>query len=157
MPAANARAHHTAQVLIINFLGMFFKVEPLNWQEWLVTVAIGSGALLWSFIVRLLSRNIHWSCGCCAPLGAALGRLNRVQTKQAAAAEAVYAPRAGGVELTVQEAVSLARGTAQAADAEEDSKKSKKESRKRRGRAGSKEERTLSGRSDSAGSLGGRV
>ncbi|EFJ44186.1 calcium-transporting ATPase [Volvox carteri f. nagariensis] len=44
------------QAIIINFLGLFFKVEPLDWQEWLASIAIGTGAWPVSFLTRLISR-----------------------------------------------------------------------------------------------------
>ncbi|KAG2490086.1 hypothetical protein HYH03_011392 [Edaphochlamys debaryana] len=49
------------QAIIINFLGMFFKVEPLDWEEWLVSLAIGTGAWPLSFLTRFVSRNLE----CC--------------------------------------------------------------------------------------------
>ncbi|KAF8057240.1 ACA11 [Scenedesmus sp. PABB004] len=147
------------QVLIMSFLGMFFKVQQLRYDEWLVTVAIGAGAMLWSLAVRALSRTV--GCGCGA-LGAAvsgrLARMNQVRTKAMAAADRVYSS-AEGRELSVAQAVGLARGSAAAqAEAEAaaaEGKKEKKEKRRaeRKGRAGTREERTLSGRSDSAGSM----
>lgn len=70
------------------------------------------------------------------------------------AAHAIYARKD---DLTVHDAVSLARGNAAAAAAAEaaaaDQKKEKRKLWERKGRAGRREERTLSGRSDSAGSL----
>ncbi|KAG2453047.1 hypothetical protein HYH02_002382 [Chlamydomonas schloesseri] len=48
-----------AQAIIINFLGMFFKVQPLDWKEWLVSLAIGSGAWPLSLITRFISRNVQ--------------------------------------------------------------------------------------------------
>jgi hypothetical protein len=47
------------QALIINFLGTFFKVVPLNWQEWLITMAIGAGAWPVSFITRLVTQLVE--------------------------------------------------------------------------------------------------
>lgn len=88
-----------------------------------------------------------------------LHTLLQVKSKQLVAASTAYAPREG-LGLTVQEAVSLARGNAvAAAEAEADAaaaaegKKDRKKFWERKGKAGTKEERTLSGRSDSAGSL----
>ncbi|GLC46005.1 ATF/CREB activator [Pleodorina starrii] len=46
------------QAIIINLLGMFFKVEPLDWHEWLVSIAIGTGAWPISILTRFVSRNI---------------------------------------------------------------------------------------------------
>jgi phosphoglycerol transferase MdoB-like AlkP superfamily enzyme len=155
-----------AQVLIINFMGMFFKVQPISWKEWLVTVAIGSGVLVWSFIVRFLSRNTPlFNCGC---LAAVLGRYNKVQVKSEAAANAVY--NNPNTTLSVQEAVTAVRAGLKAAEeaaaaAEEQKEQAEQEKKKKgswlgltklgagKGKAKSKEERTLSGRSDSAGSL----
>lgn len=160
------------QVLIINFLGVVFKVQPLNWDEWLVTVAIGAGALIWSFIIRFVSRTFFASSnnnsssssrrGCWAWVTERLARMNQVKSRQLVAAAAVYdANKLCGVEMSVQEAVSLAREKAAngaVQDEAEESNSSKSSKIKAwlggRGEAGSKEERTLSGRSDSAGSLG---
>lgn len=47
------------QAIIINFLGFFFKVVPLNWTEWLVTMAIGAGAFPVSFITRLITQIVE--------------------------------------------------------------------------------------------------
>jgi hypothetical protein len=148
------------QAMIINFLGYFFKVEPLQWNEWLVSIAIGSGAMIWSLIIRAVSRNV--SCGVGAGLITAVGnrlaKLNEVKSKHMIAASAAYKPREG-LDLTVQEAVSLARGNAAAAAAAEadakaaEEKGDKKKFWQRKGKAGTREERTLSGRSDSAGSI----
>ncbi|MEW5301157.1 MAG: hypothetical protein WDW36_004035 [Sanguina aurantia] len=44
------------QALIINFLGLFFKTIPLDWVEWLVSIAIGMGSWPLSFITRYISR-----------------------------------------------------------------------------------------------------
>lgn len=46
------------QAIIINFLGIFFKVEPLDWKEWLVSLAIGTGAWPLSWLTRFISRNV---------------------------------------------------------------------------------------------------
>jgi hypothetical protein len=41
-----------------------FKVKPLDWQEWLVTMAIGAGAIPWSMVVRFVSNNTgSWLSG----------------------------------------------------------------------------------------------
>lgn len=163
----------TCQVLIINFLGVVFHVAPLTWQEWLITVAIGSGSMAWSFLIRFVSRTCfsaggkgHSSCsgGLWAAITARLTRLNQVKSRQLAAAAAVYdANKLCGVEMSVHEAVSLAREKAanKAQEEAEDAASGGSKSRikaffGRRGEAGSKEERTLSGRSDSAASVGGR-
>lgn len=155
-------------MLIINFLGVVFKVAPLNWKEWLLTVAIGGGAMIWSFLIRFFS-NVFASDttsrqGCTASLWNAitsrLNRLNQVKSKQLLAAAAVYdTNKLCGVEMSVQEAVSLAREKAanRAQQDEAEGPRSKSMIKAwfgKKGTAGSKEERTLSGRSDSAGSLG---
>jgi len=44
------------QAIIINLLGMFFKVNPLTWHEWLVSMAVGAGIILWSFMLRFFAR-----------------------------------------------------------------------------------------------------
>jgi hypothetical protein len=165
-------------VLIINFLGVVFHVQPLMWQEWLATVAIGAGAMLWSFLVRLLSRTVFArdssssseATGCWAWVTRRLSRMNQVKSRHLTAAAAVYssANRLVGVgsdapAMSVHDAVALARDKAanrQREDAEaEEEAASRKGSRikawlGRRGTAGSREERTISGRSDSACSLG---
>ncbi|GLI62465.1 hypothetical protein VaNZ11_005095 [Volvox africanus] len=46
------------QAIIINFLGLFFKVEPLDWREWLASIAIGMGAWPISLLTRFITRNI---------------------------------------------------------------------------------------------------
>lgn len=156
------------QVMIINFLGVVFHVAPLTWQEWLVTVAIGSGSLFWSFLIRFFSRTVFSSGkgptsssgGLGAWITTRLVRFNQVKSKQLLAAAAVYdANKLCGVEMSVQEAVTLAREKAANKAQEEADGEDGKQSRikawlGRRGQAGSKEERTLSGRSDSAGSMG---
>lgn len=152
------------QVIIVNFLGVVFKIEPLNWQEWLVTVAIGAGAMIWSLAVRLVSRTVcagSGNGGCWTAITARLVRLNQVKSKQLTAAAAVYdTNKLCGVQLSVHDAVTLAREkTANKAtqEQEEEEAAGSKSWLKRlgkRGKAGTKEERTLSGRSDSAGSLG---
>lgn len=152
--------------MIINFLGIIFHVEPLTWQEWLVTVAIGAGAMIFSFLVRFISRTFFagresTSRGCWAAITARLTRMNQVTSKQMMAAAAVYdSNKLCGVEMSVQEAVTLAcekHGHANK-DAEDESSAGRRSFIKAwlgrgKGEAGSKEERTLSGRSDSAGSL----
>lgn len=47
------------QAIIINFLGLFFKVVPLNWEEWLACIAIGLGAFPVSFLTRWLTHVIN--------------------------------------------------------------------------------------------------
>lgn len=138
------------QVMIINFLGMFFKVQQLSWQEWLFTISIGAGSMLWSLIVRFLSRNVTCSCGGSAltAVSSRLASLNQIKNKRMAASSAVYD---AGLELTVQEAVTLARGKATAAL--EAQAKLDEKTKDRKGTAGTHQERTLSGRSDSAASL----
>eukprot|EP00879_Flechtneria_rotunda_P002036 GHRR01002214.1.p1 GENE.GHRR01002214.1~~GHRR01002214.1.p1 ORF type:complete len:850 (+),score=231.92 GHRR01002214.1:2125-4674(+) len=147
------------QVMIINFLGMFFHIQPLHWQEWLVTVAIGGGAMIWSLIVRFISRNISWGSDesgskLYKAILARLARMNQVTSRHAVAASAVYAGE--GIELSVQEAVSRARNAAAAQAAAKEEQEQQKEQKKpfwKLGTAGTKEERTLSGRTDSAGSI----
>jgi hypothetical protein len=63
--AAAAAAYETmltcmivVQAIIMNFLGTFFKVVPLNGWEWLISFAIGLGSLPLSFLTRLISRAI---------------------------------------------------------------------------------------------------
>ncbi|GFR47750.1 hypothetical protein Agub_g9515 [Astrephomene gubernaculifera] len=56
------------QAIIINFLGIFFRVVSLNWQEWLVSLAIGAGAWPLSLLTRFISRNLP----CCAAFEAQL-------------------------------------------------------------------------------------
>ncbi|GAX78699.1 hypothetical protein CEUSTIGMA_g6137.t1 [Chlamydomonas eustigma] len=49
------------QALIINFMGIFFTVVPLSWQEWLVCIAVGFGSCVVSWITRFISRNMACS------------------------------------------------------------------------------------------------
>lgn len=95
----------------MNFLGVVFKVAPLNWDEWLVTVAIGAGAMIWSLAIRFVSRTFFAGagsssgrrCGCWSWLTERLTRLNQVTSKQMVAAAAVYdANKLCGVEMSVQ-------------------------------------------------------
>lgn len=96
----------------MNFLGVVFKIAPLNWDEWLVTVAIGAGALVWSFAIRLVSRTFFAGAGssstssgrCCwSWVTERLTRLNQVTSKQLVAAAAVYdSNKLCGVEMSVQ-------------------------------------------------------
>lgn len=46
-------------------LAGWLQVVPLDWQEWLVSLAIGSGAFPLSFITRVLSHRLP--CGRCGP------------------------------------------------------------------------------------------
>jgi hypothetical protein len=144
--------------MIMNFLGFFFKVQPLTWQEWLFTIAIGAGIMLWSTLVRFASRNI--TCGDVSiftAVGNRLARMNQVTSKQMAASHAVY-DGPGSVEMSVHEAVALARGNAAAAaeSAAAAEVETQAEGQKKGWMKGKREkqyERTLSGRSDSAASL----
>jgi hypothetical protein len=159
MPRLPGELPTPQQTMIMNFLGFFFKVQPLTWQEWLFTIAIGAGAMIWSTIVRFASRNI--SCGevsLFTAIGNRLARMNQVTSKQMAASHAVY-DGPGSLEMTVHDAVTLARGKAAAAEsaaaAEADKEaEGKKGSGWLKGKRNAKHyERTLSGRSDSAASL----
>lgn len=49
------------QAIIINFLGLFFKVIPLDWHEWLVSFAVGFLTCIVSWIIRFVSRNCGWN------------------------------------------------------------------------------------------------
>uniref|UniRef100_A0A383WGV1 Calcium-transporting ATPase n=1 Tax=Tetradesmus obliquus TaxID=3088 RepID=A0A383WGV1_TETOB len=147
------------QTMIINFLGFFFKVQPLTWQEWLFTIAIGAGAMLWSTAVRFLSRNV--SCGQVSiftAIGNRLARMNQVTSKQMAASHAVY-DGPGSLQMTVHDAVALARGKAAAAESAEAEAEKAAEGKKGggwlkgKGKTTQQNERTISGRSDSAASL----
>jgi hypothetical protein len=98
-------------VLIVNFLGVVFKIAPLGWDEWLVTVAIGAGAMIWSFGIRFISRTFFADSssgsssgrGCWAWVTERLTRLNQVTSKQMVAAAAVYdSNKLCGVEMSVQ-------------------------------------------------------
>jgi hypothetical protein len=142
--------------MIMNFLGFFFKVQPLVWQEWLFTIAIGAGIMIWSTIVRFVSRNL--SCGevsIFTAIGNRLARMNQVTSKQMAASHAVY-DGPGSLEMTVHDAVALARGKAAAAESAEAEAEKKAEGKKKgwlKGKRDRQYERTISGRSDSAASL----
>jgi hypothetical protein len=52
------------QVIIMQWLGIFFKVVPQVWQEWLVAIAIGFSSSIFSWIIRFLSRNVSFEDGC---------------------------------------------------------------------------------------------
>jgi hypothetical protein len=142
--------------MIMNFLGFFFKVQPLVWQEWLFTIAIGAGIMIWSTIVRFVSRNL--SCGevsIFTAIGNRLARMNQVTSKQMAASHAVY-DGPGSLEMTVHDAVVLARGKAAAAESAEAEAEKNVEGKKKgwlKGKRDRQYERTISGRSDSAASL----
>ncbi len=48
---------HTLQLIImLTPISQFFKVDYQTWYEWLIAIALGVGALLWAFIVKLVSR-----------------------------------------------------------------------------------------------------
>lgn len=47
------------QAIIINFMGLFFKVRPLNGAEWGATMAIGAGSWPVSLLTRFISRMIE--------------------------------------------------------------------------------------------------
>jgi len=36
-----------------------FKVQPQNWAEWLVALAIGAGSLPVAFITKFISRQVR--------------------------------------------------------------------------------------------------
>ncbi|KAG2500891.1 hypothetical protein HYH03_001650 [Edaphochlamys debaryana] len=40
----------------------FFKVQPLNWQEWLITIAIGFGSIPLSLLTRIISKHMPDNC-----------------------------------------------------------------------------------------------
>lgn len=42
----------------MNVLGLFFKVQPISWEEWLVSLAIGAGAWPLSWATRFISRFV---------------------------------------------------------------------------------------------------
>jgi Cation transporting ATPase, C-terminus len=44
------------QIIIVEFLGGFFKVHRQSWQEWLVALAIGFGSIPLSWFIKALSR-----------------------------------------------------------------------------------------------------
>lgn len=46
------------QVIIMQFLGLFFKVVPQLWQEWLIAAAVGFTSSLLSWAQRFITRNI---------------------------------------------------------------------------------------------------
>lgn len=55
------------QVIIMQTkMGIFFKVEPVNGTEWGISIAIGVGAVIVSFLTRLISQ---WCAGCCGGAG----------------------------------------------------------------------------------------
>ncbi len=80
------------QVIIINvpFINTkFFKVQPLKWQEWLVTVAIGFGAIPVSLLTRFLSKALPETCLRGTRVATSTGR-----TPSGAAAPPTSPPRA---------------------------------------------------------------
>ncbi|PNH11294.1 putative calcium-transporting ATPase 5, plasma membrane-type [Tetrabaena socialis] len=65
------------QVIIINvpFVNTkFFKVEPLTWEEWLITVAIGLMTIPLSLLTRYLSKHMPDNCLRGTRVHAATGR-----------------------------------------------------------------------------------
>ena len=52
-----------AQVIIMQFLGIFFKVTPQIWQEWLIAIAVGFGSSILSWIQRFVTRNFDTLLG----------------------------------------------------------------------------------------------
>ncbi|GLC43787.1 hypothetical protein PLESTB_000907900 [Pleodorina starrii] len=65
------------QVMIINvpFINSkFFKVQPLTWQEWLITVAIGFCAIPLSLITRFVTKVLPENCLRGTRVHAATGR-----------------------------------------------------------------------------------
>lgn len=46
------------QAIIINFLGSFFHVVPLDWIEWLVCIAVGAFSLVVSWASRWVFRQV---------------------------------------------------------------------------------------------------
>lgn len=47
----------------MQYFGIFFKVVPQTWQEWLVAIAIGFGSSILSWIQRFLTRNFETILG----------------------------------------------------------------------------------------------
>eukprot|EP00891_Asterochloris_glomerata_P004702 jgi/Astpho2/4702/fgenesh1_pg.00067_%23_185_t len=43
-------------IIMLTPISQFFKVDYQTWYEWLIAIALGVGALLWAFIVKLVSR-----------------------------------------------------------------------------------------------------
>jgi len=62
------------QVIIMTTpLGDFFKVDSLQWYEWLVSIAIGIGTIPLSLLIRFISRN------CCG--GEASPKIEKMTSK----------------------------------------------------------------------------
>ena len=43
-------------IIMLTPIRQFFKVDYQTWYEWVIAIALGVGALLWAFIVKLVSR-----------------------------------------------------------------------------------------------------
>ena len=63
-------------IIMLTPIRQFFKVDYQTWYEWVIAIALGVGALLWAFIVKLVSRWAwhaahHWlhlkPAGLCSP------------------------------------------------------------------------------------------
>jgi len=59
------------QAIIINFLGIFFKVVPLDWIEWLVCIGFGA----FSLVVSLVSRFFFRLAGASSGIGAGTNKV----------------------------------------------------------------------------------
>ena len=51
--------HMLQLIIMLTPIRQFFKVDDQTWYEWLIAIALGVGALLWAFTVKLVSR---WAC-----------------------------------------------------------------------------------------------
>ena len=43
-------------IIMLTPIRTFFKVDYQTWYEWVIAIALGVGALLWAFIIKLVSR-----------------------------------------------------------------------------------------------------
>ena len=51
-------------IIMLTPIRTFFKVDYQTWYEWVIAIALGVGALLWAFIIKLVSRWA-WLTNCC--------------------------------------------------------------------------------------------
>eukprot|EP00878_Enallax_costatus_P010039 GHUV01010478.1.p1 GENE.GHUV01010478.1~~GHUV01010478.1.p1 ORF type:complete len:1008 (+),score=247.34 GHUV01010478.1:318-3341(+) len=133
-------------IMKIGALSNFFKVQPLEWDEWLVSIAIGVGGILWSMAVRFLSRNISFRAAgdVYTKLCSILARAYEAKPRNMVAAHDIYTSE----KLSVQQAVGLALAKAAA-----EGQKAKNKVDKHKRCVGTSQKCTWSHRGDSAGSL----
>ena len=47
------------QIIIVEFGSVVFTVQGLNWSNWLISIALGSGSLIVGLLIRLFVPEIH--------------------------------------------------------------------------------------------------